>query len=139
MLYYNVLSLIFQRVLLFLLIFIRCVSFQDLGGEQSPTSILQHCQAEAGHQLPLSSYLLKPMQRLTKYQLLLKDLVESSNVVCGRPELEEALTELLSVVKVVNDSMSEVAIKGLPGEAKPLGTLNCQEVFQVGKILQQWI
>ena len=77
------------------------------------------------------------MQRLTKYQLLLKDLVESSNVVCGRPELEEALTELLSVVKVVNDSMSEVAIKGLPGEAKPLGTLNCQEVFQVGKVLQQ--
>ena len=47
----------------------------DLGGEANPASILHHCQAEAGHQLPLSSYLLKPMQRLTKYQLLLKDLV----------------------------------------------------------------
>ena len=52
----------------------------DLGGEANPASILHHCQAEAGHQLPLSSYLLKPMQRLTKYQLLLKDLVESSNI-----------------------------------------------------------
>ena len=50
-------------------------------------SILHHCQQEAGHALPLSSYLLKPMQRLTKYQLLLKDLAESSNVVCGKPEL----------------------------------------------------
>ena len=48
----------------------------DLGGEANPASILHHCQTEAGHQLPLSSYLLKPMQRLTKYQLLLKDLVE---------------------------------------------------------------
>ena len=35
-------------------------------------TILQNCQRQLGHQLPLSSYLLKPVQRLTKYQLLLK-------------------------------------------------------------------
>ena len=39
-------------------------------GDNHP--ILLSCQKELGHQLPLSSYLLKPMQRLTKYQLLLK-------------------------------------------------------------------
>ena len=39
-------------------------------GDNHP--ILLGCQRELGHQLPLSSYLLKPMQRLTKYQLLLK-------------------------------------------------------------------
>ena len=44
-------------------------ALQDLGGEQSPSSILVHCQQEAGHLLPLSSYLLKPMQRITKYQV----------------------------------------------------------------------
>ena len=41
-------------------------------GENHP--LLVNCQKELGHQLPLSSYLLKPVQRLTKYQLLLKDL-----------------------------------------------------------------
>ena len=83
----------------------------DLGGENNPASILHHCQTEAGHQLPLSSYLLKPMQRLTKYQLLLKDLVEASNIVCGKAELEEALSELLNVVKTVNDSLHSVTIR----------------------------
>ena len=39
-------------------------------GENHP--LLVNCQKELGHQLPLSSYLLKPVQRLTKYQLLLK-------------------------------------------------------------------
>ena len=86
-------------------------AISDLGGENNPASILHHCQTEAGHQLPLSSYLLKPMQRLTKYQLLLKDLVEASNVVCGKAELEEALNELLSVIKTVNDSLHSVTIR----------------------------
>ena len=71
------------------------------------------------------------MQRLTKYQLLLKDLVESSNIVCGKPELEEALNELLSVIKTVNDSLHSVTIKGLPSAANPLGPLITQNVFQV--------
>jgi hypothetical protein len=105
----------------------------DLGGETSPGSILVHCQQEAGHALPLSSYLLKPMQRLTKYQLLLRDLTESANVVCGRPELEEALAELLSVIRVVNDSMNDGNIKGLPETVRPLGMLCAQDVFQVEK------
>ena len=39
-------------------------------------SLIQSCQRDLGHQLPLSSYLLKPVQRLTKYQMILKDLAE---------------------------------------------------------------
>lgn len=30
------------------------------------------CQIKLGHKLPLAAYLLKPIQRITKYQLLLK-------------------------------------------------------------------
>lgn len=41
-------------------------------------SVIQSCQRDLGHQLPLSSYLLKPVQRLTKYQLILKQLTECS-------------------------------------------------------------
>ena len=49
-------------------------------GDNHP--ILLSCQKELGHQLPLSSYLLKPMQRLTKYQLLLKvDMIQIFSTV----------------------------------------------------------
>ncbi|QQP32549.1 Uncharacterized protein FKW44_024255, partial [Caligus rogercresseyi] len=102
----------------------------ELGGE-SPPSVLYQCMSEAGHQLPLSSYLLKPMQRLTKYQLMLRDLLESSNVVCGKEDLDSALTCLLGVIKVVNDSLNEVNIKGLPKALCPLGSLVASDVFQV--------
>lgn len=36
---------------------------------------LKECQKKLDHKLGLDSYLLKPVQRLTKYQLLLKVLV----------------------------------------------------------------
>ena len=39
-------------------------------GEHNP--FLRQCQMHLGHKLPLSAYLLKPVQRITKYQLLLK-------------------------------------------------------------------
>ena len=110
----------------------RNVIDSRLGGE-SHNSLLSRCQKRAGHPLPLSSYLLKPVQRLTKYQLLLKDLTTASNVVCGRPELEEAVEELINVVKVVNDSMkNDIAIKGLPAPIRAnLGALNANATFQV--------
>ena len=78
-----------------------------------------------------SSYLLKPMQRLTKYQLLLKDLADASNVVCGKVEIVEAMEELVSVVKVVNDSLQNITFKGLPPAAHPLGALVAHDVFTV--------
>lgn len=33
---------------------------------------MQECQKKLDHKLSLDSYLLKPVQRITKYQLLLK-------------------------------------------------------------------
>ena len=99
-------------------------------GENNP--LILNCQKELGHQLPLSSYLLKPVQRLTKYQLLLKDLSDSSlNALCGRFELEESFESMLSVIKAVNDSLHQVNIRGLPEVLHPLGSLICQESFAV--------
>lgn len=34
----------------------------------------QHCQQVLGHSLPLSSQLIKPVQRILKYRLLLEEL-----------------------------------------------------------------
>merc|ERR1719412_3043806 len=103
----------------------------NLGGESTPTSILLHCQQEAGHQLPLSAYLLKPMQRLTKYQLLLKDLDDTFKGEEDQFELKDANEDVAEMVKAVNDSLHQVKIAALPDAVHPLGSLICQETFQV--------
>ncbi|EDS39845.1 dbl [Culex quinquefasciatus] len=75
---------------------------------------LQECQKKLGHKLPLAAYLLKPVQRITKYQLLLKDLLKFSDTgTCSR-ELQKALDCMLVVLKCVNDSMHQIAITGFP-------------------------
>jgi len=105
------------------------VAVSDVG-ENHP--LILSCQRDLGHQLPLSSYLLKPVQRLTKYQLLLKELSEScSNSMGGRFELEESLESILRVIKLVNDSLHQINIKGLPEVLQPLGSLIFQESFAV--------
>uniref|UniRef100_A0A1I7X004 DH domain-containing protein n=1 Tax=Heterorhabditis bacteriophora TaxID=37862 RepID=A0A1I7X004_HETBA len=47
------------------------------------TTFFADCQRRAGHPLPLGAYLLKPVQRITKYQLLLRELERHC-----RPELQ---------------------------------------------------
>ena len=97
----------------------------------SEDNILLSCQRQLGHQLPLSSYLLKPVQRLTKYQLLLKDLVQSCANGSTKYTLELSLEAVLSVIKSVNDSLHTPNLKNLPEMLQPLGSLICQETFSV--------
>lgn len=54
------------------------------------------------------------MQRITKYQLLLKDLLRFSDSGSCTKELQKALDCMLIVLKCVNDSMHQVAITGFP-------------------------
>ena len=102
------------------------------------------CQRALGHTLPLSSYLLKPVQRLptsnncrphqnpppfrlTKYQLMLKDLLGTCQTQrSGRFELQECLAAVLRVIRSVNDSLHRVNITNLPSLLDPLGSLVCQ-------------
>ena len=72
----------------------------------------QECQRSLGHKLPLSAYLLKPVQRITKYQLLLKEMLKYSSLEQGAEDLRAALDCMLTVLKYVNDSMHQVAITG---------------------------
>jgi hypothetical protein len=48
----------------------RSERLRETVGEKN--MFFQACQLKLGHKLPLAAYLLKPVQRLTKYQLLLK-------------------------------------------------------------------
>ncbi|XP_065084454.1 guanine nucleotide exchange factor DBS isoform X3 [Ochlerotatus camptorhynchus] len=92
---------------------------------------LQECQKKLGHKLPLAAYLLKPVQRITKYQLLLKDLLKFSDTgTCSR-ELQKALDCMLVVLKCVNDSMHQIAITGFPADLSQQGELLMQDSFQL--------
>lgn len=91
----------------------------------------QACQMKLGHKLPLPAYLLKPVQRITKYQLLLKDLLRySDESKCGK-ELQQALDCMLIVLKCVNDSMHQISITGFPVDLSQQGDLLLQGAFSV--------
>ncbi|XP_043652755.1 uncharacterized protein LOC122619715 isoform X2 [Drosophila teissieri] len=91
----------------------------------------QECQIRLGHKLPLAAYLLKPVQRITKYQLLLKDLLLFTDNDSCRYELKNALDCMLIVLKCVNDSMHQISITGFPSDLAQQGELLMQDSFQV--------
>ncbi|XP_056911391.1 proto-oncogene DBL isoform X3 [Takifugu flavidus] len=91
----------------------------------------QECQKKLDHKLGLDSYLLKPVQRLTKYQLLLKELLKHCTEDRYRCELQEALDSMLKLLKSVNDSMHQIAITGYPGDLSQLGRVVLQGGFSV--------
>ncbi|XP_004525940.1 guanine nucleotide exchange factor DBS isoform X6 [Ceratitis capitata] len=92
---------------------------------------LQECQKRLGHKLPLGAYLLKPVQRITKYKLLLENLLGSSDSGSCTKELQKALDCMLIVLRCVNDSMHQVAITGFPSNLSQQGELLLQDPFQV--------
>ncbi|XP_026104499.1 guanine nucleotide exchange factor DBS-like isoform X3 [Carassius auratus] len=91
----------------------------------------QECQKRLDHKLSLDAYLLKPVQRITKYQLMLKEMLKCSKNSEGTAELEEALATVLDIIKSVNDSMHQIAITGFEGNLNDLGKLLMQGSFNV--------
>ncbi|XP_029096504.1 proto-oncogene DBL isoform X2 [Monodon monoceros] len=97
----------------------------------SECTFFQECQRKLKHRLGLDSYLLKPVQRITKYQLLLKELLKYSKDCEGSVQLKEALDMILDLLKSVNDSMHQIAINGYIGNLNELGKMITQGAFSV--------
>ncbi|XP_061607841.1 proto-oncogene DBL-like isoform X6 [Phyllopteryx taeniolatus] len=104
---------------------------ESLWRQCSDSAFFQECQKKLDHKLSLDSYLLKPIQRLTKYQLILKELLKHCTEPQYRTQLQEALDCMLDLVKSVNDSMHQTAIVGYQGELGPLGRVLLQGGFGV--------
>ncbi|KAM6427091.1 proto-oncogene DBL isoform 3-T3 [Liasis olivaceus] len=104
---------------------------ESLWRQYAESLFFQECQKKLEHKLSLDSYLLKPVQRLTKYQLLLKELLKYSTSCDGVQELQEALVAMLDLVKSVNDSMHEISITGYDGDLSELGKVLMQGSFSV--------
>uniref|UniRef100_A0A1I8I020 DH domain-containing protein n=1 Tax=Macrostomum lignano TaxID=282301 RepID=A0A1I8I020_9PLAT len=79
----------------------RCETRLHLSDEASGGSAL----------LPLSAYLLKPVQRVQKYQLLLAEMQRSCPQ--QRAALGKAVESLLAALSVLNDSMALAEVEGL--------------------------
>ncbi|XP_075446787.1 guanine nucleotide exchange factor DBS isoform X14 [Ascaphus truei] len=104
---------------------------ESLWRQCSDATFFQECQRKLDHKLSLDSYLLKPVQRITKYQLLLKEMLKYSKNCEGAEDLQEALTSILGILKAVNDSMHQIAITGYEGNLNDLGKLLMQGSFSV--------
>nr|XP_021328506.1 proto-oncogene DBL isoform X3 [Danio rerio] len=104
---------------------------ESLWRQFSDCPFFQECQKKLEHKLALDSYLLKPIQRLTKYQLLLKELLKYSSGCERVSELQGALEAMLDLLKSVNDSMHQIAITGYEGDLSDLGRVLMQGSFSV--------
>nr|XP_060637451.1 pleckstrin homology domain-containing family G member 4B isoform X3 [Anolis sagrei ordinatus] len=90
-------------------------------------------QQELGDKMNLASYLLKPIQRMSKYALLLKDLIKECSA--GQEQELEALCAAEEMVKFQlrhgNDLLAMDAIRGCDVNLKEQGQLRCQDEFTV--------
>lgn len=79
---------------------------------------------------PIDAYLIKPVQRITKYQLLLKDLLSC----CGEGqegEIKDGLEVMLRVPKKANDAMHFSNLDGCDISTDQLGEVLLQDAFIV--------
>lgn len=75
-------------------------------------TFLKMIQQNLGHRLPLDTYLLKPVQRISKYQLLLKEMLKYNTHFNEKQCIEHAMVSMLDVVNNLNDAMHASFIVG---------------------------
>ncbi|XP_034658719.1 triple functional domain protein isoform X2 [Drosophila subobscura] len=83
-----------------------------------------------GHRLDLSNLIIKPVQRITKYELLIKEIIkatEAAGLYKEVPMLQEAYQHMKVVVKTVNDMMVVLrSLQDFDGEITAQGSLLMQ-------------
>uniref|UniRef100_A0A8C1L944 Pleckstrin homology domain containing, family G (with RhoGef domain) member 4 n=1 Tax=Cyprinus carpio TaxID=7962 RepID=A0A8C1L944_CYPCA len=96
-------------------------------------SFFRHKQLELGDKMDLASYLLKPIQRMSKYALLLKDLIKEVSEV-----QEQELMYLRAAAEMVkfqlrhgNDLLAMDAIRDCDVNLKEQGQLVRQDEFTI--------
>ncbi|KAI4891940.1 hypothetical protein NFI96_021913 [Prochilodus magdalenae] len=85
---------------------------------------------QLGHRLQLNDLLIKPVQRIMKYQLLLKDFLKYY-IKTGKhtEELERAVEVMCFVPKRCNDMMNVGRLQGFEGKLTAQGKLLQQDTF----------
>ncbi|XP_028324438.1 kalirin RhoGEF kinase b isoform X2 [Gouania willdenowi] len=97
--------------------------------QQHGVGFFEEVQRRHGLTNSISSALIKPVQRITKYQLLLKELLACCEE--GKGEIKEGLDVMLSVPKRANDAMHVSMLEGLEEGLEVQGELLLQDSFLV--------
>ncbi|KAK7153691.1 hypothetical protein R3I94_007162 [Phoxinus phoxinus] len=95
-------------------------------------SYFEGIQQDINSRLGISDFLIKPIQRITKYQLLLKDFLKYS-IKAGLDcqDIEKAVDLMSQVPKLCNDMMNLGRLQGYEGKLTSQGKLLQQETFFV--------
>ncbi|XP_033481511.1 rho guanine nucleotide exchange factor 25 isoform X2 [Epinephelus lanceolatus] len=89
---------------------------------------------QLGHRLQLNDLLIKPVQRIMKYQLLLKDFLKYySKAGRDAEELQRAVEVMCFVPKRCNDMMNVGRLQGFEGKITAQGKLLQQDTFSVSE------
>ncbi|XP_034079613.1 rho guanine nucleotide exchange factor 25 isoform X3 [Gymnodraco acuticeps] len=97
-------------------------------------NFFEDLRQQLGHRLQLNDLLIKPVQRIMKYQLLLKDFLKYYSKA-GRDveELESAVEVMCVVPKRCNDMMNVGRLQGFEGKITAQGKLLQQDTFSVSE------
>uniref|UniRef100_M4AGJ1 non-specific serine/threonine protein kinase n=1 Tax=Xiphophorus maculatus TaxID=8083 RepID=M4AGJ1_XIPMA len=109
----------------------RCTFYRLCTIRTYPTFSARRQEIQQRHRLAnsISSYLIKPVQRITKYQLLLKELLTCCEE--GKGEIKDGLEVMLNVPKKANDAMHLSMLEGFDENIESQGELILQDSFQV--------
>ncbi|XP_035242889.1 rho guanine nucleotide exchange factor 25 isoform X2 [Anguilla anguilla] len=92
----------------------------------------EELKQQLGHRLQLNDLLIKPVQRIMKYQLLLKDFLKYyTKAGMDTTELEKAVEVMCFVPKRCNDMMNVGRLQGFEGKITAQGKLLQQDTFMV--------
>ncbi|XP_076316719.1 rho guanine nucleotide exchange factor 25-like isoform X2 [Tachypleus tridentatus] len=95
----------------------------------------EELRQKLGHKLQLSDLLIKPVQRIMKYQLLLKDILKFTEKAGLEEEVEnlrKAVQIMHVVPKTANDMMKIGRLQGFEGKITAQGKLLHQGMLLVG-------
>ncbi|KAG7228352.1 hypothetical protein INR49_009216, partial [Caranx melampygus] len=94
----------------------------------------EELRQQLGHRLQLNDLLIKPVQRIMKYQLLLKDFLKYyTKAGMDTEELEKAVEVMCFVPKRCNDMMNVGRLQGFEGKITAQGKLLQQDTFTVAE------
>ncbi|CAF0962648.1 unnamed protein product, partial [Didymodactylos carnosus] len=87
-----------------------------------------------GQKLLVSDLLIKPVQRIMRYQLLLKEILKSTERMNEEPRaIRSALQVMITVPTQANDMMNVGRVKDLPCNVHALGELKLQDMLLVSE------
>jgi hypothetical protein len=89
----------------------------------------EEIRKKLGQKLLVSDLLIKPVQRIMRYQLLLKEILKSTERMGDESRaIGSALHVMIEVPRQANDMMNVVRIKDLTTNVHQLGELKLKEI-----------